>query len=165
MVSALAKRVNNLLAGSSAVSGWDNNDPNSGPNNSNWSIINETIKENEGNDWYIPDEQKYNAWTCLVMFTIGNIELRDFELERKFADMRYARVDEYDKKCDDAIERKDWIAYEKLKQQVPPIGMFWCNWSNEEIEYYENVERFPILKKEGNNYTPNWKLLSFYPFR
>jgi hypothetical protein len=155
-IAALSKRVENLLSGSSPVSEWDN-----GPNGpSNWDIINNAIKEHPDDSWYIPKENIYNAWTCLVNFTLGNIELRDFALERKFADIRYARVDEYDKKCDDAIERKDWVTYEKLKQQVPPIGMFWCNWTPEEIEYYGNEERFPNLKDEG--YEPNWVVRQKY---
>jgi hypothetical protein len=68
--------------------------------------------------------------------------------------MRHKRVEAHDKQCDDAIERKDYVTYDKLKQQVPPIGMFWCNWTKEELNYYENVERFPKLKEEG--YKPNW---------
>ena len=65
---------------------------------SNWDMINRVIEENEGNDWYIPKEGRYNAWTCPVIFTIGNIDLRDFVLERRFADMRHKRVEAYDKK-------------------------------------------------------------------
>jgi hypothetical protein len=48
------------------------------------------------------------------------------------------------------------VTYEKLKQQVYPLGMYWSNWSAEELEYFENAERFPILKDE--NYTPNWRI-------
>jgi hypothetical protein len=99
---------------------------------------------------------RYNAWSCLVVDNLGNIELRDFQLERKFQDMRCARVEEYDKKCEDAIERKEFVTYEKLKQQDYPFGMYWSNWSAEELEYYENAERFPILKDV--DYTPNWKV-------
>lgn len=157
-LAALSKRVENLLTGSSpSMSKWDGNNDGGRIGPSNWDMINRVIKENQGNDWFIPNEQRHNAWTCLVNFTLGNIELRDFELERKFADMRYARVEEYDKKCDDAIERKDFVTYDKLRQQVYPLGMFWSNWTAEEIAYYEDVERFPNLK-EGNNYKPNWNL-------
>jgi hypothetical protein len=157
LIDKLGKRLN-LLTGNTPTSKWDDDSKVDGLLlNSNWSMINATIKEHPDDSWFVPDEQRWNAWTCLVMFTIGNIELRDFELERKFADMRYARVDEYDNKCDDAIERKDWITYEKLKQQVPAIGMFWCNWSAEELAYYEDAERFPILK--DGQYKPNWRIM------
>ena len=152
-IVALSKRVDNLLGGSSPVSKWDN-DPsnNNGDPLSNWDMINAIIKEHPDDSWYVPNEQKYNAWTCLVNFTLGNIELRDFALERKFADMRYARVDEYDKKWDEALERndKEYLA----KHSTPAMtDTFYSNWTQEEIDYYENEDRFPNLK---DGYKPNW---------
>jgi hypothetical protein len=50
-------------------------------NKNNWDMINQTIKEHPDNSWYVPKEERCNAWTCDVMFTPGNIELRDFELK------------------------------------------------------------------------------------
>jgi hypothetical protein len=104
-IAALSKRVENLLSGSSPVSKWDNGPSIGGP--SNWDMINAVIKENEGNDWYIPKDNVINCWTCPVIDGLGNIELRDFELERKFADMRHERVEEYDRKWDEALQRND----------------------------------------------------------
>jgi hypothetical protein len=122
---------------------------------SNWDMISNTIKENEGNDWYVPKEDRYNAWTCLVNFTIENIDLRDFELERKFADMRHEHVEEYDRKWEEARDRNDTDYLSK--HTTPGLSMvFWDGWTKEEIAYYEDVKRFPILK-EG--YKPNWDRL------
>jgi hypothetical protein len=154
-LAALTKRVENLLGGSSPTSKWDN-----GPTIttiSNWDIINNTIKEHPDDSWFVPKENIINCWTCLVNFTLGNIELRDFALERKFHDMRIARVEEYDRKWDEALQRND----KEYLDKHPSFALaptFWSNWSKEELEYYENEERFPNLKQEG--YKPNWKLLS-----
>jgi hypothetical protein len=158
-ISALIKRVN-LLTGSSPVSKWDNRPANGSPTtNSNWDMINEIIKENEGNSWFVPSEEKYNAWTCLAMFTIGNIELRDFALERKFADMRHARVKEYDRKWEEALAKWD-IEYLNKHPSKATASVFWVGWTKEELDYYENEERFPILKDK--NYTPNWRVYASY---
>jgi hypothetical protein len=132
------------------------NDDNSTGNYSNWNIINATIAEHEGEDWYIPNDKIYNAWTDSVYLTLGNIDLRDFALERKFADMRDKRVKEYNKKWQEALDRNDKDYLDK--HACPGLAnTFWEGWTKEEIAYYENVERFPILKnKEG--YKPNWKV-------
>jgi hypothetical protein len=101
VLDRLTKRLDNLLNGSSpsASNKWDNGPSSSSsngggalattiPNKNNWDMINQTIKEHPGNNWYFPREDKCNGWTCDVMLTLGNIDLRDFALERKFRDMR-----------------------------------------------------------------------------
>ena len=76
--------------------------------------------------------------------------------------MRHKRVEAHDKLCDDAIERKDFVTYDKLQKQVYPMGMFWSNWSKEEIDYFEDTERFPNLKDENNYNEANWNLQQKY---
>ena len=61
-------------------------------------MINATIAEHEGDPWYIPREEVYNAWTSQIHLTVGNISLRDFALERKFSDMWGEWVREYGRK-------------------------------------------------------------------
>jgi hypothetical protein len=102
----MVKRLDNLIHGSASASKWDNGSGSSSTS-SNWDMINRVIEENPGNEWFIPKEDRYNAWTCPVIFTIGNIDLRDFALEQKFADMRHARVEEYDRKWEKARDRGD----------------------------------------------------------
>jgi hypothetical protein len=53
----------------------------------NWEMINNVISENDGDPWYIPKDDIVNAWTSPISLTVGNIDLRDFKLERKFADI------------------------------------------------------------------------------
>jgi hypothetical protein len=157
----MVKRLDNLVHGSAPASKWDNGfGPGSSSgghpssSSSNWDMINSVIEENEGNDWYIPKEDRYNAWSSPVISTLGNIDKRDFALERKFADMRHKRVESYDKKWQEALDRKDTEYLEK--HTCPGLSWtFWSDWTAEEIAYYEDVERFPILK-EG--YKPNWNL-------
>jgi hypothetical protein len=162
LVKSMVKRLDNLLSGSSpSVSKWDVFGFNSGPNSSgltttsnNWDIINKTIKDHEGDSWFIPRENVYNAWTCYPISTLGNIELRDFALERKFADMRHARVEQYDQKWEEARDRgdTDYIS----KHACPAFAnTLWSNWTEEELEYFSDENRFPILK-EG--YQPNFNL-------
>jgi hypothetical protein len=159
-LAALTKRVENLLSGCSPTSKWDNNDDSAKTSRpSNWDMINAVIKENKGDSWFVPDEQRYNAWTCLAMFTIGNIELRDFELERKFQDMRCARVEEYDRKWEEALAKWD-IEYLNKHPSKVTAPVYWVGWTKEELDYYENEERFPILKDK--NYTPNWRVYTSY---
>jgi hypothetical protein len=154
LLDKLDKRLNLLTGSSLSTSKWYNNNSDSS-SSSNWDIINATIAEHEGDGWYIPSEKVYNAWTDLVYLTLGNIDLRDFELERKFADMRDKRVKEYNKKWQEALDRKDTDYLDK--HACPGLaGTFWEDWTKEEIAYYEDAERFPILNKEG--YKPNWKV-------
>jgi hypothetical protein len=122
-------------------------------------MINKTIEDHEGDSWYIPREDVYNAWTCLVGLTLGNIELRDFALERKFADMRHARVQEYNRKWEQPRDRGDT---DYLDKHASPAfaDTFHENWTEEELEYFSDENRFPILK-EGykpmfNLKHPNW---------
>ena len=69
--------------------------------------------------------------------------------------MRHKRVVEHEKQWREPLERNaDTTAYYKAQQDYP-LGMLWYNWTPEEVAYYEDAERFPILK-EG--YTPNWNL-------
>jgi hypothetical protein len=146
-VKNMFKRLDNLLSGSSpSVSKWDVSGFNSGPNgpttNNNWDMINKTIEDHEGDSWYIPKEDVYNAWTCLVGLTLGNIELRDFALERKFADMRHARVEEYNRKWEEARDRGD-TDYTSKHASAAFANTASENWSEEEIDYYSNLDRFP----------------------
>jgi hypothetical protein len=134
--------------------GEDDNDDDGidddGNNSNNWDLINATIAENEGNEWFIPNDKVYNAWTDLVYLTIGEISLRDFALERKFFNMRHERVEEYRRKWEDARDRND---RDYLSKHVCPglANSFWDNWTKEEMEYYSNSERFPILKSKDND--------------
>jgi hypothetical protein len=73
--------------------------------------------------------------------------------------MRCARVEEYDRKWDEALERKD-IEYLQKHPSNATAPVYWINWTKEELDYYENEERFPILKDK--NYTPNWRAFSSY---
>ena len=110
----------------------------------NWDIINQAIEEHPGDSLFVPSEQRFNVWTCAIHFTIGNIDLRDFELERKFADMRHKRVEEYDKKWQEALDRKDKDYLDKYA--CPGLSWtFWSNWTQEEKDYFSNEDRFPIL--------------------
>ena len=118
-------------------------------------MINAVIKENDGDSWYIPDEQRYNAWSSPVISGLGNIELRDFELERKFQDMRITRVEEYDRKWDEALSRSDKEYLDKQTSNIT-APTYWLNWTAEELEYYEDTERFPNLLSAG--YKPNWRV-------
>src|SRR5438876_11914 len=106
-VKNMVKRLDNLVHESAPASKCDNGFGPGSSSVSNWDMINRVIEENPGNEWFIPKEDRYNAWTCLVMFTLGNIELRDFALEQKFADMCHARVEEYDRKWEEARDRGD----------------------------------------------------------
>jgi hypothetical protein len=156
-ISALAKRIDNLLGGSSPTHRWDNNDGISGPIIDNWAIINNAIRENEGNEWFVPSDDKINAWTSPAISGLGNIELRDFELEAKFQEMRCTRVEEYDRKWEEALARND-KEYLQRHPSNATAPTYWINWTKEELDYYENEERFPILKDK--NYTPNWRAFS-----
>jgi hypothetical protein len=152
-VQSMLKRLDNILPGSSASSSkWDSegNNNSGSSSTSNWDMINATIAEHEGDGWYIPSEKVYNAWTDLVYLTLGNIDLRNFTLERKFSDMRSERVQEYDRKWHEAVERHD---KDYLSKHVCPglANSFWDNWTKEEIEYYSNSDRFPHIKTEDNN--------------
>jgi hypothetical protein len=144
-VKSLVKRLENLLNGSSpSASKWDNGPI--GPTISNWDMINQTIKANPGNSWYIPSEDRINAWTSQIGLTPGNIDLRDFELEQKFSDMRHERVVEYDRKWEEARDRGD-TDYTS-KHACPGLAnTFHENWTTEEIKYYSDENRFPILKE------------------
>ena len=126
-------------------------------------MINAVIREHPDDSWYVPKEERYNAWTCLVMFTLGNIELRDFELERKFMDMRSARVEEYERKWEEALERKDNEYISKYNCPGLTVGLFWSNWTQEEKDYFSNEDRFPILKErrlaDPSNYKNEWDLI------
>jgi hypothetical protein len=155
LLDKLGKRLN-LLTGHTPSSKWDN-DSNGPIGPSNWDFINAVIKEHPNDGWFIPDEEKINCWSSPVISGLGNIELRDFELERRFADMRHARVEEYDRKWDEALQRNDKDYLDEHPSNIT-APTFWTNWSAEELEYYEDVERFPILK--DGNYKPNWKLFS-----
>ena len=73
--------------------------------------------------------------------------------------MRYEREEEYDRKWDEALERNDKENLDKHPDSVT-APTFWTNWSAEELNYYENEERFPILT--DGNHKPNWKLFSTY---
>jgi hypothetical protein len=170
VLDRLTKRLENLLNGSSSSSSnnnkWSDNDPNgallstTASTSRNWEIINQTIKEHPDEPWYVPKTDKVNNWTCPVMLTLGNIDLRDFELERKFAAMRHKRCDEFDKRHKETFARKnDFETYEKLFKDYRN-GRFFSNWSKEELEYYSNEDRYPILR-EGyqplfNLNHPNW---------
>jgi hypothetical protein len=156
-VKGMFKRLENMILGSSPSSSkWDL----SSGYSSNWDMINNTIKENPDNTWFIPRENVVNAWTCAITLTVGNIDLRDFELERKFADMRHARVEEYDQKWEEACDRGDKGYLSKYN--CPGLNStFWSNWTQEEKDYYSNTERFPILKDmklKDPNYKNMWDL-------
>jgi len=128
----------------------DDDSSNNYGNSSNWDMINATIAEHEGDGWYIPSEKVYNAWTDLVYLTLGNIDLRNFALQRKFSDMRHERVQEYGRLWHEALERhdKDYLS----KHICPGLdNSFWDNWTKEEIEYYSNSDRFPHIKKTEDN--------------
>ena len=152
-VKSLLKRLDNIIHGSSpASSRWDIA---SGSTSTllasfNWDMINSAIKANPDDPWFIPKDNVVNAWTCAITLTVGNSNrCRDFELERKFADMRHARVEEYNRKWEEALERNDtgYIS----RYNCPGLNStFWSNWSQEEKDYFSNEERFPILK--------DWKL-------
>jgi hypothetical protein len=107
-------------------------------------MINAVIADNEGDPWYIPKEEVYNAWTSQIFLTLGNIDLRDFALERKFSDIRSQRVQEYDRKWQEALDKND---KDYLSKHVCPglAHTLWDNWTQEEKDYYSNSERFPIL--------------------
>ena len=65
-----------------------------------------------------------------------------------------SKKEAYDKKWQEALDRKDTDYLDK--HACPGLSWtFWSDWTAEEIAYYEDVERFPILE-EG--YTPNWNL-------
>jgi hypothetical protein len=157
-VKSISKKIDDLLSGSSpSILKWD-----FGPittTSNNWDMINAVIKANPGNTWYIPKEEVYNAWTSAIYLTLGNIDLRDFELERKFADMRHARVVEYDRKWEEARDRGDTDYLNK--HRCPAFAdTFNEGWTDEELDYYSNEDRFPVLK-EGRppNFDlnhPNW---------
>jgi hypothetical protein len=127
---------------------------------SNWDMINNAIEEHPGDSLFVPSDRQLNVWTCAIYLTVGNINLRDFELERKFADMRDKRVKEYDKKWQEALDRKDTDYLNK--HACPGLAWtFWSNWTQEEKDYFSNEDRFPILKERklaNPNYRNNWEL-------
>ena len=121
----------------------------------NWAMINAAIEEHDGDPWFIPKETVVNAWTSQIYGTLGNIPLRDFALERKFFNMRQERVQEYKRKWEEARDKGD---KEYLSTHIC-FGLsnsFWDNWTQEEIDYYSNEERFPILKLKAQEGFPLW---------
>jgi hypothetical protein len=122
--------------------GTDNDDNNSvGFGSSNWDMINAAIAEHDGDPWYIPKDNVVNAWTSQIHLTVGDIDLRDFALERKFSDMRHERVQEYDRKWREALDKND---KDYLSKHVCP-GLdhsFWDNWTDEcmyDISFLKNA--------------------------
>jgi hypothetical protein len=163
---AIDKTLNNLGKRLSVFDhyydGDDNNDNSTGDSSSfsNWDMINQAIEEHPGDSLFVPSDKQVNIWTSAIHLTVGNIDLRDFELERKFADMRHKRVEEYDKKWQEAVDRKDT---DYLNKHASPAfsWTFWSNWTQEEKNYYSNEDRFPMLKERklaNPNYRNNWEL-------
>jgi hypothetical protein len=147
-----SKLLSNLSKRLSVFDHYHNNDKNDSADLSdNWTMINAAIEEHEGDPWFIPKETVVNAWTSQIYGTLGNISLRNFALERKFFNMRQERVQEYKRKWEEARDKND---KEYLSTHIC-FGLdnsFWSNWTQEEINYYSNVDRFPILKTQEGPY-------------
>jgi hypothetical protein len=74
--------------------------------------------------------------------------------------MRHKRVEAYDKKWQEALDRNDTDYISKYN--CPALNStFWSNWTQEEKDYFSNEDRFPILKERklaDPNYKNNWDL-------
>jgi hypothetical protein len=115
-------------------------------------MINNAISENDGDPWYIPKDNVVNAWTSAITLTVGNIDLRDFELERKFADMRHERVANYKKKYMEMWDKGIIKDSNMIEFTSPGLDSSYWDFTQEEKDYYyySDEKRFP----KDPNYDP-----------